>query len=297
MSPVKLREVLTRYGIRLRKSLGQNFLISGNVLDRIVAAAEIAPGDTIVEIGPGVGVLTRRLALAGARVIALELDTRLLPLLDESLSDLSGTVEIVPGDALEVDYRALLAARGLAGTFKVVANLPYYITSPFIARLLEERYPFEQAVVMVQKEVAERLAAGPGTKAYGALSVLVQYYTDPKIVLRVSRRNFFPPPEVDSTVVRLRRLEEPRVRVKSIPVFFAVVRGAFGQRRKMLSSALEGSGLGLDKRSWIRVCELVGINPQRRGETLTIGEFGLLADAYTEYRGETFSGEVKNGCF
>ncbi|MDP3044376.1 MAG: 16S rRNA (adenine(1518)-N(6)/adenine(1519)-N(6))-dimethyltransferase RsmA [Eubacteriales bacterium] len=279
-----------RYGIRPRKSLGQNFLISGNVLDRIVAAAEIRSGDTVVEIGPGVGVLTRRLALAGARVIALELDRRLLPLLEETLADLSG-VEVVQGDALEVDFRALLAERGLTGTFKVVANLPYYITSPLIARLLEEGHPFELAVVMVQREVAERLVAGPGTKAYGAFSVLVQYYTQPASVLRVSRRNFSPPPEVDSTVILMRRLKEPRVKVNSAPAFFAVVRGAFGQRRKMLPSALEGAGLGLDKRFWMQVCEIAGIDPKRRGETLSIGEFGQLADAYTKYHGNPFAGK------
>lgn len=284
VSPVRLREALSRHGIKPRKSLGQNFLISGNVLDRIVAAAEIEPGDTVVEIGPGAGVLTRRLAAAGARVIAVELDTRLLPLLEESLTGLSDAVSVVQADALKVDYRRLLAEHGAAGSFKVVANLPYYITSPFIARLLEERYAFSRAVVMVQREVAERLVAVPGTKAYGALSVLIRCYTIPEIVLRVSRKNFFPPPDVDSAVVRLQRLARPLVPPQKAPVFFALVRAAFGQRRKMLSTALAGGGLGLAKESWRPVFETAGIDPRRRGETLTIEEFGLLAEAYVRHR-------------
>ncbi len=284
VSPVRLREALSRHGIRLRKSLGQNFLISGNVLDRIVSAAEIGPGDTVIEIGPGAGVLTRRLAAAGARVIAVELDARLLPLLQESLADLGDAVSVIEADALKVDYRRLLAEYGVSGGFKVVANLPYYITSPFIARLLEERYEFSLAVVMVQREVAERLVAHPGTKAYGALSVLIRCYTEPEIVLRVSRNNFFPPPDVDSAVVRMRRLPEPLVPVQMAPEFFALVRAAFGQRRKMLSTALAGGGLGLDKRSWADVFERAGIDSRRRGETLTIEEFARLAEAYTRHR-------------
>lgn len=285
VSPVRLREALARHGIRPRKSLGQNFLISGNVLDRIVAAAGIRLGDTVVEVGPGAGVLTRRLALAGARVITVELDARLLPLLEESLAGVSAAVSVVRADALAVDYRQLLAEHGRPGSFKVVANLPYYITSPFIARLLEERYAFSRAVVMVQREVAERLAAGPGTKAYGALSVLTQCYATPEVVMRVSRRNFFPPPAVDSAVVRLERRPEPRVAAERAPVFFRLVRAAFGQRRKMLATALAGGGLGPDRESWTQIAAAAGIDPRRRGETLTIEEFGRLADAYARQTG------------
>lgn len=285
VSPARLREALSRHGIRPRKSLGQNFLISGNVLDRIVAAAEIEPGDTVVEIGPGAGALTGRLAMAGARVIAVELDARLLPLLREGLGDRSAAVSVVRADALQIDYRQLLADHGCGERgFKVAANLPYYISSPFIARLLEERYPFSVAVVMVQREVAQRLTAGPGTKAYGALSLLIHCYTVPEMVLRVSRRNFYPQPAVDSAVVRLRRRSEPLVAAEEAPLFFRLVRAAFGQRRKMLATALAGGMPDLDKKSWAAVIAGAGIDPRRRGETLTMEEFGRLARAYEHGR-------------
>ncbi|MEW6726105.1 MAG: 16S rRNA (adenine(1518)-N(6)/adenine(1519)-N(6))-dimethyltransferase RsmA [Bacillota bacterium] len=277
----KARAILARHNLHPKKALGQNFLLARGVTEKIVAAAGIAPGDVVVEIGPGLGVLTRALAEAGARVLAVELDRTLLPVLEETLQGLAG-VELLHADALQLDYAAVLRERHLAPPFKVVANLPYYITSPLIAKFLENEPRPAVMVLMMQKEVAERLVAAPGTKDYGALSVLVQFYTEPRVVCRVAPGNFFPPPKVHSAVVRLNLRDRPAVEVADAAAFFRLVRAAFSQRRKMLPKALEAAGLGLAKQQWAALAETAGIDPARRGETLTLDEFARLADAWAE---------------
>lgn len=282
-SPTQARALLARHGLRAKKALGQNYLINNGVLEKIVAAVGITPGETVVEIGPGMGCLTRRLADAGARVIALEVDRDLLPILAETLTE-RAAVEIVAADATQVDFGALLAERGLRGPYKVAANLPYYITTPLIARLMEASPAPQRAVIMVQKEVAERLVAVPGTKAYGALSVLVQFYTVPTLVCRVAPGSFFPPPTVASAVVSLARRPAPAVEVPDREAFFRLVRAAFGQRRKMLPKALEMAGLGA-RDEWAGLMRQLSLDPARRGETLSLDEFGRLIQAWSALQG------------
>ncbi len=282
----RARAILARYNLHPKKALGQNFLLSRGVTEKIVAAAGIAPGDVVIEVGPGLGVLTRALAEAGARVLAVELDRALLPVLEETLDGLPD-VELLHADAMQLDYAAVLRERNLAPPFKVVANLPYYITSPLIARFLENEPRPAVMVLMMQKEVAERLVAAPGTKDYGALSILVQFYTEPQLVCRVAPGSFFPPPKVHSAVVRLTLRDRPEVDVADVTSFFRLARAAFSQRRKMLPKALEAAGLGLTKQQWAVLAETAGIDPARRGETLTMPEFARLADAWVKLqRGE-----------
>lgn len=276
-SPDEVRALLARYGIVPRKALGQHFLIAAPVLDRIVDSLALGPGDTVVEIGPGLGVLTQRLAAAGAPVVAVELDERLLPVLRETLAPYRN-VQLVRGDALEVDLDALVAAHGGKSPYKVAGNLPYNITGPLVARLLQGRLAIERLVLMVQKEVADRFVAQPGTKDYGSLTVLVQYRTRCQIVATASRRCFYPPPEVTSAVVQMVVHAQPPVKVLDEQIFFHVVRAAFAQRRKTLKNALKAQ-LGLDAEQWEHVMAAAGIDPQRRGETLSIGEFAALANA------------------
>ncbi len=265
--------ILKAFGLHMSKKLGQNFLIDAGIVQGIVDAAEIVPGEKVLEIGPGIGTLTQGLAEAGAEVTAVELDKKLPAVLAETLKGYDN-VRIVPGDILKVDIPALMGE----SPYKVAANLPYYITTPILMALLERHLPISRMVTMVQKEVAERMVAGPGSKTYGALSVAVQYYTDPEIVLDVPPRSFIPAPEVDSVVIVCKVREKPSVAVKDEKLFFRVVKAAFGQRRKTLSNALKGGGFPKEQ---IRdAMEHVGIDPTRRGETLTLEEFGKLADAF-----------------
>ncbi len=282
----EVRRLLAEYGLKPRKSLGQNFLIASGVLDKILEASQVGEGELVVEIGPGVGALTRCLAEKGARVVAVEIDGRLIPLLEDVLGDLGDRIRLVHADALKVDYGVLLNEME-GGTFKVVANLPYYITSPFVAGFLEAGHRFERMVLMVQREVAERMAAAPGTGAYGALSVLVAYHTKADIVWPVSRHCFYPPPAVDSAVVRLVRRPVPAVTVLRPDLFFRIVRASFGRRRKMLPNALEGVVLDLDRETWTRVIKAAGIDPRVRGETLTPDQFGLIAETCVRLGYET----------
>ena len=265
--------ILKAFGLHMSKKLGQNFLIDAGIVQGIVDAAEIVPGEKVLEIGPGIGTLTQGLAEAGAEVTAVELDKKLPAVLAETLKGYDN-VRIVPGDILKVDIPALMGE----GPYKVAANLPYYITTPILMALLERHLPISRMVTMVQKEVAERMVAGPGSKTYGALSVAVQYYTDPEIVLDVPPRSFIPAPEVDSVVIVCKVRETPSVAVKDEKLFFRVVKAAFGQRRKTLSNALKGGGF--PKEQVRDAMEHAGIDPTRRGETLTLEEFGKLADAF-----------------
>lgn len=263
--------ILKAFGLRASKRLGQNFLINSAIVQGIVTAAEIEAGDRVLEIGPGIGTLTQGLAEAGAQVTAVELDKKLPAVLAETLKGYDN-VKIVPGDILKTDIRELMGQR----PFKVAANLPYYITTPILMALLEQKLPITKIVTMVQKEVAERMIASPGGKDYGALSVAVQYFTAPEIVLEVPPSSFLPPPAVDSVVISCRVLENPSVSVEDEKMFFRVVRTSFGQRRKTLFNALKG--LGLDKEIVAAALEKTGIEPSRRGETLSLQEFAKLSD-------------------
>ncbi|WP_303297881.1 16S rRNA (adenine(1518)-N(6)/adenine(1519)-N(6))-dimethyltransferase RsmA [Mitsuokella multacida] len=267
------QHILKAFGLRMSKKLGQNFLIDARIVQGIVEAAEIEPSDRVLEIGPGIGTLTQGLAEAGADVTAVELDKKLPAVLKETLKAYDN-VRIVPGDILKVNIPEIMGE----APFKVAANLPYYITTPILMTLLERRLPITHMVTMVQKEVAERMTAKPGSRIYGALSVAVQYYTEPEIVLDVPPRSFIPAPEVMSVVVSCRVRKEPAVAVQDEKLFFRVVKAAFGQRRKTLMNALKGGGFS--KEAVRDALEQSGIDPTRRGETLTLEEFGRLADAF-----------------
>lgn len=270
-----VKELLAGQGMRPRHGLGQNFLVDRRALDRIVAAVDPQPGELVLEVGPGLGVLTRALAGQGASVLAVELDAGMVALLAQTLAGWDG-IRVIQGDIMAVDLRRLLAeALPPGGRAKVAANLPYYITSPVLFRLLEEELPLSRIVVMVQREVAERMVAPPGGKEYGALSVAVQYYTEPALVARVPAGSFWPSPEVDSAVVALQVRTSPPVKCPH-DQFFAVVKAAFGQRRKTLLNALS-AGLGIPKDQLEPMVRAAGIDARRRGETLTLAEFAALS--------------------
>ncbi|MHB9131371.1 MAG: 16S rRNA (adenine(1518)-N(6)/adenine(1519)-N(6))-dimethyltransferase RsmA [Armatimonadota bacterium] len=261
--------LLQRYGFHTRKALGQHFLVSRKVLDAIVDACPFGDDLPVLEIGPGIGTVTRALAERGAEVTAVELDPRALTVLQETVGEFPG-VRVVEGDILAVDLSALLGD----ARWVVVGNLPYYITTPVISKVLAVVEQVVCAVFMVQREVADRMLSAPGTKVYGSLSVFVQVYAHVERVARVPRNAFLPPPTVESSVVRLTMREAPLVPPALQDSFFAVVHAAFGQRRKMLANALAGGGiLGGDRAAITDVLDTVGISPLRRGETLTIGEF------------------------
>lgn len=271
-NPDATRHILKAFNLRATKRLGQNFLVDANIVRGIVEAAEAGPGDRILEIGPGIGTLTQGLAESGADITAVELDKKLPAVLAETLKGYDN-VTIVPGDILKVNIRELMGDQ----PFKVAANLPYYITTPILMALLEQHLPIEILVTMVQKEVAERMIAKPGSRIYGALSVAVQYYTEPHIVFDVPPRSFIPAPEVDSVVIVCKVRENPAVQVKDEKMFFRVVKAAFGQRRKTISNAMKGAGFS--KEELESAFEKSSIDPGRRGETFSLDEFGRLADA------------------
>lgn len=265
------RYILQRFGIHMSKRLGQNFLIDANIVQGIVDAANVQENDRVLEIGPGIGTLTQALAETGAEVTCVELDKRLPEVLAHTL-DAYDNVRVIQGDILKVNIPEIMGDK----PFKVVANLPYYITTPIIMALLEKHLPITDIVVMVQKEVAERMAAQPGGKTYGALSVAVQYYTVPEIALYVPPRSFMPPPEVDFVVVNCKVRQTPAVELIDEKMFFRVVKAAFGQRRKTLNNALKS--MGVDKNIIADVLDKAGIEATRRGETLTMEEFGAIAN-------------------
>jgi len=279
-SPSTIRYIMDKYGFRFSKSLGQNFLIDEGTVNRIVANAEVGPNDMVLEIGPGIGVMTQVLAAHAEKVVAVEIDSSLLPVLNETLEGLDN-VEVVHGDILDVDVRALLKEHFGDRKPKVVANLPYYVTTPILMRFLEERLPVSEIVVMIQKEVAERMTASPSTKAYGSLSIAVQYYCEAAVVQKVPPTVFMPQPSVESLVIRLKLREKPCVELINPDFFFKVVKAAFGQRRKTLLNALS-AGLSLPKDRILEVLESVEIAPNLRGEALTIEAFARLANAFEE---------------
>ena len=272
-SPEVVHYICKRFDIKMSKKLGQNFLIKRGIVDEIVHAAELTPGEPVLEVGPGIGTLTQGLAQSGADVTAIELDRRLLEVLDTTLASYDN-VRIIHGDVLKLDVPSIMNHK----PFKVVANLPYYITTPIIMSLLESKLPIERLVVMVQKEVALRMVAKPGTKDYGALSVAVQYYTEPDIVLDVPPKSFLPAPAVTSSVIRCVLRDKPPVDVIDEKLFFRVVKAGFAQRRKTFSNTMKTTGLSKD-----RIEELLAkanIDCQRRGETFTLQEFADVANAW-----------------
>ena len=272
-SPEVVHYICKRFDIKMSKKLGQNFLIKRGIVDEIVHAAEITVGEPVLEVGPGIGTLTQGLAQSGADVTAIELDRRLLEVLDTTLASYDN-VRIIHGDVLKLDVPTIMNHK----PFKVVANLPYYITTPIIMSLLESKLPIERLVVMVQKEVALRMIAKPGTKDYGALSVAVQYYTEPDIVLDVPPKSFLPAPAVTSSVIRCVLRDKPSVDVIDEKLFFRVVKAGFAQRRKTFSNTMKTTGLTRD-----RIEELLAkanIDGQRRGETFTLQEFADVANAW-----------------
>lgn len=282
-SPSTIKYIMEKYGFRFSKSLGQNFLIDEQIIERICDGAEIGPDDDILEIGPGIGVMTQAMAERARKVVAIEIDRALIPVLQETLAECDN-VEVVHADVMAVDLKALIAEKFEGRRPKVVANLPYYITTPIIMMLLEENIPVSDIIVMIQKEVAERISAKPSTKAYGALSVATQYYSEPKIIAKVPRTVFMPQPNVDSIVIRMTIRKEPPVVLENTSLFFKVIKAAFGQRRKTLHNALNAGGFGQSKdqtADFLRACD---IEPSRRGETLTIEEFAKLANHIHQHK-------------
>ena len=287
--------ILQAFHLKADKNLGQNFLVEESVVNRIAKTAELTPEDTVLEIGPGIGTLTQALAMTGASVLSVELDKRLIPVLQETVGAYKN-VRIVQGDILKVNSPEIIAevkadqkTAGATGkvaeaesgmkqsdTFKVCANLPYYITTPIIMYLLEQKLPLERLVVMVQKEVAERMTAGPGGRDYGAISVAMQYYTEPKIAFIVKAGSFLPAPKVDSAVLVCKRRSTPPVDVPDEKTFFKVVAAAFSVRRKMLNNSLKNMGglNGEQVKAWL---DRAGIDGKRRAETLSLEEFAMLA--------------------
>lgn len=272
-SPEVVHYICKRFDIKMSKKLGQNFLIKRGIVDEIVHAAELTPGEPVLEVGPGIGTLTQGLAQSGADVTAIELDRRLLEVLDITLASYDN-VRIIHGDVLKLDVPSIMNHK----PFKVVANLPYYITTPIIMSLLESKLPIERLVVMVQKEVALRMVAKPGTKDYGALSVAVQYYTEPDIVLDVPPKSFLPAPAVTSSVIRCVLRDKPPVDVIDEKLFFRVVKAGFAQRRKTFANTMKTTGLSKDRIE--ELLEKANIDGQRRGETFTLQEFADVANAW-----------------
>ena len=287
---IDTKKVLKKYNLHPTKSLGQNFLTDDSILNAISNAAELTKEDLVLEVGPGLGSLTAELAEAAGMLVAVEIDKRLIPILKENLKDYAN-IHIINGDILQLDVSKELAAavEELDGSFKpaalkIVANLPYYITTPVIMKLLESGIKASTMVFMVQKEVADRMQADPGGKEYGALSVAVQYYSRPTVVMEVPPCSFIPQPEVDSTVIRLELYDKPPVELHDSSLFFRVVKAAFGQRRKTLVNALNNAGqFNMSKEEIKAALGHTGIDENRRGETLSLEQFAQLSNYIFEY--------------
>ena len=281
-NPQNTIEVLQKYNFNFQKKFGQNFLIDEHVLDKIIRAAEITKDDYVLEIGPGIGTMTQYLACAAREVTAVEIDRALIPILEDTLKEYDN-VSIINEDILKVDIAALAKEKNGGRPIKVVANLPYYITTPIIMGLFESHVPLESITVMVQKEVADRMQVGPGTKDYGALSLAVQYYAEPYIVANVPPNCFMPRPAVGSAVIRLTRHQKPPVEVMDEKLMFRLIRASFNQRRKTLANGLKNSGeLNLSKEVITAAIETLGKGSSVRGEALDLEEFARLTNIIKE---------------
>ncbi len=275
-NPTGTIAVLEKYGFNFQKKFGQNFLIDSNILERIIDASEITKDDCVLEIGPGIGTMTQYLAEAAREVVAVEIDKNLIPILQDTLSSYNN-VTIINEDILKVDINALVEAKNNGRPIKVVANLPYYITTPIIMGLFESHVPLKSITVMVQKEVAQRMQVGPGTKDYGALSLAVAFYSKAQVVANAPASCFMPRPNVDSSVIRMDVYEEPPVKVRSEENLFAVIRASFNQRRKTLANGLS-NGLGISREVVTEALEKMGLRADIRGEALSLSEFAELSD-------------------
>lgn len=286
-APSSIKAIKDKHGFKLSKSLGQNFLTDKNIIDKIIDGSHIGPQDLVIEIGPGIGVLTDAAAYEAGKVVAIELDKKLIPILADTLKE-HDNIEIVNKDVLKTDLKEILEQnQEINGQkregVKIIGNLPYYITTPIIMKILEDGVPADSITIMLQKEVAERIKAGPGSKTYGAISVAVQYYCQVAHVANVPREVFFPPPKVDSMVIRLDIRKEKAISLLDESTFFSVIKFGFGQRRKTLLNSLTGV-CGLSKASVEKVFQKVGIDSIRRAETLSMEEFALIANEI--YAGE-----------
>lgn len=276
--PKNTIEVIQKYEFAFQKKFGQNFLVDTHVLDKIIEAAGVTKEDMVLEIGPGIGTMTQYLAEKARQVVAVEIDSRLIPVLEETLKDY-GNVTIMNDDILKVDINRLAEEYNNGRPIKVVANLPYYITTPIIMGLFESSVPLDNITVMVQKEVADRMQVGPGTKDYGALSLAVQFYAEPYIVANVPPNCFIPRPNVGSAVIRLTRHKEPPVQVKDAKLMFRLIRASFNQRRKTLQNGLNNSPeVSFTKEQIIAAIDSLGVSPTVRGEALTLEQFARLSD-------------------
>lgn len=281
-NPQNTIEIMQKYNFNFQKKFGQNFLIDEHVLDKIIRAAEITKDDYVLEIGPGIGTMTQYLACAAREVTAVEIDRALIPILEDTLKEYDN-VSIINEDILKVDIAALAKEKNGGRPIKVVANLPYYITTPIIMGLFESHVPLESITVMVQKEVADRMQVGPGTKDYGALSLAVQYYAEPYIVANVPPNCFMPRPAVGSAVIRLTRHQKPPVEVMDEKLMFRLIRASFNQRRKTLANGLKNSGeLNLSKEVITAAIEKLGKGSSVRGEALDLEEFARLTNIIKE---------------
>ncbi len=277
-NPKKTIEVLQKYNFNFQKKFGQNFLINTGILEDIIEAAEITKDDFVLEIGPGIGTMTQYLCESAREVVAIEIDKNLIPILKDTLSTYDN-VEVLNEDILKVDIKRLAEERNDGKPIKVVANLPYYITTPIIMGLFESQVPIDSITIMVQKEVAERMQEGPGSKEYGALSLAVQYYANPRIVVNVPPSCFMPQPKVGSAVIRLTRHEEPPVDVEDEKLMFKIIRASFNQRRKTLANGLNNfPGLHLSKEAIQQCIEELGVPVTIRGEVLSLEQFARLSN-------------------
>ena len=280
-SPQNTIAILQKYNFRFQKKFGQNFLIDSRVLDKIIRAADITPEDFVLEIGPGIGTMTQYLCEHARAVTAVEIDRNLIPILEETLGGYHNA-EIICQDILKMDLARLAEEKHSGSPIKVVANLPYYITTPIIMGLFESHMPVESVTVMVQKEVAERMQAAPGSKDYGALSLAVQYYSLPEIVANVPPHSFIPRPKVGSCVIRLAKRPTPPLPVEDEKLLFSMIRASFQQRRKTLANGLQNApDLSISKELAIRTLESLGLNPNIRGEALSLEQFITLSNAFS----------------
>ena len=283
-TPSATKEIINKYSFAFQKKFGQNFLIDSNVLESIIRGAEITKDDFVLEIGPGIGTMTQYLCEAARQVVAVEIDKMLIPILEDTLSEYDN-VEVINQDVLKVDIKSLAEEKNNGKPIKVVANLPYYITTPIIMGLFESGVPIDSITIMVQKEVADRMQTGPGSEDYGPLSLAVQFYATAKVILNVSATCFMPRPNVDSAVIKLTRHKEPTVNVADEKLMFKIIRASFNQRRKTLVNGLKNSPeLSFSKEQIVKAIEKIGKPETIRGEALTLEEFAELANAFTELK-------------
>lgn len=277
-TPGATKEIINKYSFAFQKKFGQNFLIDSNILENIISAAGITKNDFVLEIGPGIGTMTQYLCEAARQVVAVEIDKMLIPILRDTLSEYNN-VEVINKDVLKVDIKSLAEEKNNGKPIKVVANLPYYITTPIIMGLFESGVPIESITIMVQKEVADRMQTGPGSKDYGALSLAVQYYAEAQVVLHVSSNCFMPRPNVDSAVIKLTKHKIPAVEVLDEALLFKLIRASFNQRRKTLVNGLKNSSeLDFSKEQILEAIHSIGKDENIRGEKLTLSEFAMLSN-------------------